>query len=619
MGIQSRPGVGAKARITTGNQSEPNLPCLANELDQRFDFTSESLSFEETTLESESIRDGRGRAPTTRGARSPEGDLNGEFMPELHARLIRHSLGDALRMNEIDGAQRGRLSVDYANTSTFVLFVADYVHDFPIDGGEVGLVYRDRSVLNTLKYENNSDNYFDYDEFRPALSTYLAESKTIDVETTPDTIEIRKGMNGEVFNTLNAADIGDGFTGTFRVEIDGAVYILTYDNIDATDPDNFVANIVSITGPGGTSLDTLAVTVGKPAYSTASMFGEDPIFAGFDDADLGTDLENTVPSGAFVYGRWNNVDVRDNLWAHHIEIGDDLPPGLTVEVVRDAVNFLYVGMMVNTASFTFDSQALANCTYSLIGVEEFSVVALAREAAPGDSVIYVDEEPIAFNYTSGYLTIGQEARIRHGAVSYNPTLDLWEIAITGTAEEAIQRSHKIGSNVDSSVTRSEVNPLIPEIPRFAWFEGHVTKDTDEIEVLNASLTIENNLGTDKFMLGKISRAAIREARCEVSGTLNVEFDDGRHYKDFLKGNSFSVDLRWISDDPNYTVEDNIVYPISTTFFCPRVRLEGETPTIDDDSYITHDLNFMAEDDGRFSVRNPALVVTVTNRSETDSL
>lgn len=635
MGSPSRPAVGAKGLISIGNEATQGVPCPPLDLDKIFDFTTESVAYTENTIETATIRETRGRSPQKRGSLSPEGDLNCELRPEGYGRMFRHALGDSIQIQAADGGARGRLqfTMETDEGHEFAHFTGDYVDNFKVDGGECVLVYREETPLRPLKVNDNATNYWEYDEFRPALFTSFRDAATLDFSGGAVTVEVNKGPSGEVFNTGAGTTTATGPIGAFYFQHEGRNYIAAYTEVDASDPNFMEIEVAGVFTPenireylaGNSSLDpapVINVGAGDPAWCPASLYKEGGIFAGFDDSDLGSDLEDTLPSGTWVYSIWEDQDNRENLYTQHLEIASELPPGLTVEIVRDAVTFTYSGVMVNTMTINAESQGLVTGTFSLLGIAEYSVVHAAREIRPGASSIFVREEPVCFNPSGGIMTIGKETNILYDGYSYNSSLELWEIDISETTgPNSIEQTHRAGTNVESRVTRSTVSPRPSpsNAPVFAAFEANIAKETEIREVLSASLTLENNLGADKFMLGERTRAAIREERALVSGVLNVEFDNGDHYKDFLSGRKFSVDMRLVSDELDYIAIDGVFYPIGTYFFCPRVKLNGDTPNIDSESYIVHDLNFDAEDDEGFRMRTPALVMAITNRLENDAV
>lgn len=623
MGIQSRPAVGINARIVLGNETNQGEPAVGLPLDRKICFTTEALGQTENVLESATIcgcGSSRGRNRESRGSLDVGGDISVEFAPQEYGRLIRHSLGDYVLLPDVDGTSFGVAAFGAEAGSPPSGFVfKNYAVGFEETGGDYVIVYRDDNGV--LKVDDNGGSYYDYDAFTPYVRT-TAQANAGPVGPT-DTITLDKGADGEML-----LDPGAGVW-FFQIEIDGVYYVVNYTSLvdNGADFDVDVVGIVRGKISPGVDVFSLpavpsltAIPAGAPVYQLPALYDAD-VLTGFSDPDYKAGASE-VDSGVYIYKVWEEaVSYPGAIYTHHFEIAEQLPPGLTIDILRDTVNFVYSGCMVNEWTVTFDSQAYVTSSWTMIGIAEYSVVSLAREAKVGDTVIYLNEEPVAFPMTGGgTLTIGEEQQIRFTTIT-SPALSssgLWEVSgIPSSGIESIQMTHLIGENVDSNVVATDNSFDCDEVPRFTSYEAVVAMNYELIEVLNGSITLNNNIGGDKFMLGSRYRAALREGRAQVSGSITVEFDDGQHYKKFIKGEYFELQFRALSDDPEFVNRLGVYAPISTTFYLPSCKYTGTTPSVQDDSYLNTDMPFNAFDDKRTSQVGASLVVVATNYSNDD--
>jgi hypothetical protein len=150
----------------------------------------------------------------------------------------------------------------------------------------------------------------------------------------------------------------------------------------------------------------------------------------------------------------------------------------------------------------------------------------------------------------------------------------------------------------ASTNISTLNPL-------TFDEGAFTLDGTSAEVQSFSLNIANNLKEDKGQLGSRYRAAIpRNGFRDVTGTLNLEFDDFTFYSRYYNGTEAALALKFTADD---LISSANAYQLWIE--CPRIVFTGETPTIGGPDVVYHDMPFTAfatdspsEDWQRYEVR-----------------
>jgi len=137
---------------------------------------------------------------------------------------------------------------------------------------------------------------------------------------------------------------------------------------------------------------------------------------------------------------------------------------------------------------------------------------------------------------------------------------------------------------------SGLNPL-------TFDEGEITVDGTSQEVSGFSLTINNNLIEDKGALGTRYRVAIpRSGFRDVTGSLNLEFDNLDMYRRYTGGTETALKLKFTADDLIGAGTQAHELEID----CPRIIFTGTTPVVGGPELIYFDMPFVAlydEDQG----------------------
>jgi hypothetical protein len=209
------------------------------------------------------------------------------------------------------------------------------------------------------------------------------------------------------------------------------------------------------------------------------------------------------------------------VYTHDIFPSGVLPEGLRVEIDREAGNFVYNGMKVNSVTLNCAVGEPLSSTFSFLGKEE----------------------------------------------------------TTGGAKTA-------------ATSISTLNPL-------TFDEGTLSIDGTEGDITSCSITINNNLAEDKGKLGSKYRAALpRSGFRDVTGTLNMEFDNLDMYNRYVNGTESFLSLQFTSDDVITGASDEEKYRLFID--CPRIVFTGTTPTVTGPDIIYHDMPFTA-----FATDNPS--------------
>jgi len=150
------------------------------------------------------------------------------------------------------------------------------------------------------------------------------------------------------------------------------------------------------------------------------------------------------------------------------------------------------------------------------------------------------------------------------------------VSFLGKDEVVNQQSPTAASSISS------LNPL-------TFDEGALTIDGTSQEVAGFSLTINNNLAEDKGALGSLYRVALpRSGFRDVTGSLNLEFDDITTYNKYTGGTETALKLLFTSDDMAAGTQAH-----SLQIDCPRIVFTGSTPVVGGPDLIYYDMPFVA--------------------------
>jgi len=122
-------------------------------------------------------------------------------------------------------------------------------------------------------------------------------------------------------------------------------------------------------------------------------------------------------------------------------------------------------------------------------------------------------------------------------------------------------------------------------------------------VVSGSISIQNNIETDGYVLGSPLRASASFGRRECSGDLVLFFEDLTEYKLFVDGTLCGLKIIF-DNSPNGDLSAD-----SITFEFPSVKLGGDSPAITDFRGINLPLNFRAKYNASSETD---VVVTVVN-------
>lgn len=584
MGVSTVASTGARGAISIGEEVLYGIPVQPT---HKLEFTSESLAETETPLTSAAIRPDRSRGQQVKGSLDIGGDLSYEVSASGMGLLFRYALGDYLLVPNAEGGIHARQAkaaavglalVDSFPASQTLVLADDTIGVFTT--GKVAVVYKDAN--NILQLDDNAGAGFDYDSFNERLVSRVTAVVANDAthsggitDAVAITLAPYMGPDGSMVNP--ELNVGGGVLtyGQTRVE---TTYFESQD-LGAGNGTKVWLNPAD-TPTAAPNLPVVGdVVIVKPCLTIEATFA-----AGLDQG-----------LGYWLYEFEPNAADYDGVFVHHIERGRRLPVGLTVEVDRDASIFVYSGMKVNQLVVNFETNAIVTATASLMGQAEYAMSPLVFDVVPGAASITI-EDGTAFP-NSGVLTIGEETGMTYSAKTLNPdgTTTL-TMADTNTANPtAIQRIHLKGENVDPRSSNIVATPVEGINKPLTVFEAAAYIDGSFEEVLSGSITLNNNINPDKYMLGSPRRAQLVEQRAEVDATLSMEFDDGKNLIKFKQGTHFSLEIRCVSEEEDSEINNTGVMS-QAYFYLPNCRYTGTTPNIADDNYIVHDMPIIATPD-----------------------
>jgi len=487
MGIQSTAATGSKGTVKIGQQAVFGRFVQPTHFTE---FTSEGIQATEEVLESEGIRGNRARNDILRGQVSVGGDLNFELPPDGLGMLIYNALGDYLRMRRVDGGYHARRENDRIDS----LLTADLDTGAPPDieprfvmelspeallrfdnnittaDSTIAYVFRDGN--GNLVGDDNSGSGYEIHRANARVETYVLSTAvantawssalflnvpngtpTVTVADTPVAaipIVLAPVVNdeGDLVNAVLAPEgvlrVGDArirvrYIARQELAANAGVRVWLHPD-DAPTLVTPVANDVVIVSP---SLSRVATSFTIPAGAG---------------------------KGAWVYKYLDAVTYAtpgfDRIYTHHMEAGTDLPPGVTVEVDRDAAIFVYNGMKVNTLTANFETNAILTLDFAMLGQREYAMAELVEDAIPAQTSIVVksaEHFPVPTGPNKNILqdfatiTLDKETAIRYTTVVDNTDGTRTLGGIPSSGVHSIERMHLKGGNVDlrTSIARSK--------------------------------------------------------------------------------------------------------------------------------------------------------------------
>jgi len=198
-------------------------------------------------------------------------------------------------------------------------------------------------------------------------------------------------------------------------------------------------------------------------------------------------------------------------------------------------------------------------------------------------------------YPSGTLPEGLRVEIGRsgiagGTFTYNGC-KINQLALNCSVNEPLTATFSfLGKEEATSQADPTSASSISALNPFTFDEGVINIDGSEQEVSGFSLTVNNNLKEDKGKLGSRYRVAIpRSGFRDVTGTLNLEFDDLGMYNRYTGGTETALRLKFTADDLIGAGTQAHVLQID----CPRIVFTGDTPVVGGADLIYHDMPFVA--------------------------
>lgn len=287
------------------------------------------------------------------------------------------------------------------------------------------------------------------------------------------------------------------------------------------------------------------------------------------------------------------------VYTHYIEAADELPVGLTFEIVRDIAVFSYAGVKINTLEETYKSGEMLSGTFGCMGKSEWCGDWLTVIANPGDLTLTVEDNS-GFP-TAGTVSVGTEFDITY--TGKGPTT-LTGVPAVGNPG-AITAIHAIGTIVSLQKTAAPALTYSSQ-EQISSFSARVYFDGTSQEVLSATWNLNNNLYGDKVPLGSHYRAMLPEQDRTVEGSINVEFDDMTLYSRYIKETQVKLEIRCIL---NTEIGATGVY-LQKHVIMPKIEHTGSTPTAGGKGLITYDMPFVSMYDD--TTDKPSVVVIIVN-------
>jgi len=217
-------------------------------------------------------------------------------------------------------------------------------------------------------------------------------------------------------------------------------------------------------------------------------------------------------------------------------------------------------------------------------------------SGPYTHVIKASDLPTSLTYEKGFNDILEY--FRYTGMRIN-TLNLTfpQEGIPTATVSFVGAREDIFSGANGSM---DSTPTVPTKPPFEMRFGSVYEDGVKVAfITSGNVQITNNISTDEFVIGSEFRVCATEGKREITGSVEILFQDLVMYNKFRNGTDSSIEFRLI----NNTTGDEF------RVLVPAVRFSGETPTIDDDTGIRLTMNFQGKFD---ETLNTDMQITLVN-------
>jgi hypothetical protein len=554
----------ALGAMIAGSESECYIP-----------FTTESIAQTINMLESATLDPSRGSLPSIRGTSDIGGDIAFELRGQGYGQLIKQAMGDG------------------ATGSANYLTVAACRGDLPIQ----------------------------VDGYHAAGALLLNVKASFEVITDWDTL----------------CTAGAGALNLIHVERNITTGLLEARSI------TLVAAAVNPKGVAGDpsywhDITTPAIALGQEAFDGAWCFPQHAaMFSGCYlhylelgvNLPIGLNVDIMRDIALFVYsgmkiGTWTmNFNANEIVNGTFTFVGrEEFCGGVSTSEIAN--NAMLLGVPVNAARNIAVDDARIFCNYPgttsklMLGHEGNVYYAVA--VPPLSATLNTDagmDNPVPVTLTTPASLIGSitEGTDQIGTVAWSDWVatgrQLWGyfkgtpvVPMTGRACTALGPVDLRSTMVDlppysffeATVLMSSGLANVAPAPPPVGYNSEGRMGVEEIEVMNATFTVEQNLYTDKYALGSRFRVKTIEQKRTVTGTLSFEFDNLNQYRKFFDGRSFAFLIKCISVDPDKgfipgTSTSDV--PYSTCFYFDNCKYTGVTPNANGPDMIMTDMPFSA--------------------------
>ena len=240
---------------------------------------------------------------------------------------------------------------------------------------------------------------------------------------------------------------------------------------------------------------------------------------------------------------------------------------------------------------------------------------LDQAASIGDTYIVLKDEDSYDQFPSGggTIIIGRETAITYtGKAIVSNEYRLTGIPASGDGSIS-EMDHEVNEPVSLQITTGSGSATTTD--PISSFMGAFYLDGEWQEIMSGEWTLNNNLFPDKIPFGEQGRSQLPEQQREVSGSVNIEFDDMVLYNKFVNDIAAMIEFAIIDDRVEGEIGSTGVYRQKYVVM-PRVKYTGTTPTAGGPELITADMPFDAypDDDNNLPEVYVVLVNSVASLS-----
>lgn len=216
-------------------------------------------------------------------------------------------------------------------------------------------------------------------------------------------------------------------------------------------------------------------------------------------------------------------------------------------------------------------------------------------AQVGSTAEYKQTHTPATNGTRG-LALTVQKGVEDAAGVVQPFTFVGTKILRATFSNDLDQNLKLAMGTDFKLTNDATALAVAAYPSnlvpLSFLDANINLDGDDICARNVSVVIERPLNTDRRCLGNTKREALQNGKLNVTGTMDLEFENRDQYDAWRAGTLSPLIATWaygeVEEDGN---------PFKLVLTLANIKRRGEMPTANGNEIARQNVAFQALWDG----------------------